>query len=234
MGSSDSAILVVQPTDSIQWVKDNMAISGANKTRYKVNQSGAYYALLFNSKGCSTGTYKKTILIEKPIPAITYPVQYAIINMPQQLQARTFGVSVEWNPPTYLDNSTSLTPVFTGQTDKLYTVAIKTSAGCLTVDTQLVKAFKEVKIYVPTAFTPNNDGLNDFLKPIPAGIKQFSFFRVYNWWEQLVFDLKSDPRGWDGTINGKPQSTQTVVWMTEGIGADNKIYKQKGTCVLIR
>lgn len=234
MGNNDSAVLVVQPVDSIQWYKDNVAINGANKTRYKVNQSGVYHAMLFDKRGCSISTIEKSILIEKPKTSITYPVQYAIINMPQQLQARTFGVNVEWSPPTYLDNSTNITPVFTGQTDKTYTISIKTSGGCLTVDTQMVKVFKEVKIFVPTAFTPNNDGLNDFLKPIPAGIKQFNFFRVYNRWGQLVFDLKSNSRGWDGTINGKPQSTQTVVWMAEGVGPDNKIYKQKGTCVLIR
>jgi gliding motility-associated-like protein len=98
----------------------------------------------------------------------------------------------------------------------------------------LVKVFKEVKIYVPSGFTPNQDGLNDHLKPIPVGIKELKYFRVYNRWGQLVFDMKDDPKGWNGMIKGKPQSTQVVVWMAEGIGINNVVYKQKGTCVLIR
>jgi gliding motility-associated-like protein len=232
--SGDSAVLFVQPTDSIQWFKDNIPVAGANRTRYRVTQSGSYHAMLFNSLGCVANTAVRTILIETPRPGITYPVQFAVENYPQQLQARIFGVSAEWSPPAFLNNITGFAPLFTGSTDKLYTIAIKTAAGCVTVDTQFVKVFKEVKFYVPSGFTPNNDGLNDYLKPIAVGIKDIRYFRIYNRWGQLVYDLKSDARGWNGTIGGKAQSTQAVVWMAEGIGIDNRVYRQKGTCMLIR
>ncbi len=232
--SGDSSILQVQPTDSIQWFKDKIPIAGATKTRFKVTQSGSYSALLFNIKKCSISTYEKIIFIEKPKPGINYPVQNALINYPIQLQARPLGISAEWIPSTYLDNPIGYSPIFNGPADKLYTIAIKTSAGCTTVDTQMVKTFKELRFYVPTGFTPNNDGLNDYLKPISVGIKEFKYFRVYNRWGQLLFDLKSNSRGWDGSFKGKPQSTQAVVWIAEGIGVDNRIYRQKGTCVLVR
>ncbi len=75
---------------------------------------------------------------------------------------------------------------------------------------------------------------NDYLKPLPAGIKEFKYFRIYNRWGQLVFDLKWNERGWDGKIKGMPQTTQTVVWIAEGIGMDNKTYTQKGTAILLR
>ena len=172
--------------------------------------------------------------IEVPKPGITYPIEYAVVNYPHQLKARDFGVGVEWAPPTFLSSTSSLVPTFNGTTDKLYTITIESAAGCVTVDTQLVKVFKEVKFYVPSGFTPNQDGLNDYLKPISVGIKDFKYFRVYNRWGQLVFDLKDDPKGWNGMINGKLQSTQVVVWMAEGIGINDVTYKQKGTCVLIR
>jgi len=232
--SNDSAVLFVQPTHSIQWYRDNNFISGASQVRYKVNQSGSYHALLTDDKGCRANTPARIINIEQPRPGITYPVQFAVVNYPIQLQARNFGISAEWSPVTYLTNATSYTPTYNGPSEIQYTVAIRTEAGCLTVDTQLVKTFKEVKIYVPTAFTPNNDGLNDYLKPIPVGIKELRYFRIYNRWGQLLFDLKSNPRGWDGAIGGKAQSSQAVVWMAEGIGLDNKTYKVKGTTVLIR
>ena len=232
--SGDSAVLFVNPTDSIQWLKDNFPISNQNGIRYRVNQSGNYRAILYNAKGCVALTEEKTVLIESPKPGITYPIEYAVVNYPHQLKARAFGIGVEWNPPTFLSSTSSLVPTFTGTGDQLYTIAIETAAGCLTVDTQFVKVFKEVKFYVPSGFTPNQDGLNDYLKPIPVGIKEFKYFRVYNRWGQLVFDLKDDPRGWNGMIKGKVQSTQVVVWMAEGVGINDVIYKQKGTCVLIR
>lgn len=232
--SNDSAVLYVQPTDSIQWFKDNVPIPGQHSTRYRATQAGTYKAILFNNKGCVALTEEKVVVIEAPRPGIRYPTAFAVTNYPLQLQARTFGINVEWTPSTFLSSSTNVAPKFTGNVDKEYTIEIESAAGCITVDTQLVKVFKEVKFYVPTAFTPNMDGLNDFLKPIPVGIKEFRFFRIYNRWGQLVFDLKSDPRGWDGNLGGKAQSTQTVVWMAEGVGIDDKVYTQKGTCVLIR
>jgi gliding motility-associated-like protein len=232
--SNDSAVFFVNPTTSIQWIRDNSPISGATQIRYRANQSGVYSAILRNEKGCIAETSKKNVLIESPVPGINYPIVYAVTNFPQQLQSRIFGVEVEWSPPTFLNNPTSLVPTFTGTSDRQYTIEITTAAGCVTVDIQLVKVFKEVKFYVPSGFTPNQDGLNDYLKPIPVGVKQFNYFRVYNRWGQLVFDIKDDERGWNGILKGKAQATQVVVWMAEGIGIDNRVYKQNGTCVLIR
>jgi gliding motility-associated-like protein len=234
-GTGDSAVLIVQPTKGIQWFRDNAAISGAAGIKYRVTQSGIYRALLTNDKGCSISTSKKEIIVEEPRKGIRYPDQSAVTDYPLQLQARDFGISTLWNPATYLNDPRIAAPIFNGPLEeKLYTITIKTAGGCTTVDTQLVKVFKEIKFYVPSAFTPDNDGLNDFLKPTAAGITEIRYFRVYNRWGQLVFDLKSNSRGWDGKINGTEQASQVVVWIAEGVGANKSIYKQKGTCVLIR
>ena len=233
-GSGDSSILKVQPTDSVQWFKNNVAISGAHQTSYRVTQSGTYYALLFNSDGCSIATPKQDIFIDKAKQPTRYAVQYAVVNTPLPLQARQIGASVLWNPGTYLDNPTSYTPVFKGSTDQLYTIEIKTNAGCVTVDTQLVIVVPKVEIYVPNAFTPNHDGKNDFLRPILMGLKELYYFKIYNRWGQLIYVMKTDQTGWDGTINGIPQGSQVVVWEAEGLGVDGVIYRRKGTSILVR
>jgi gliding motility-associated-like protein len=233
-GTGDSAVLLVQPTQRIQWFKDNAAINGSAGTKYRVTQSGIYRALLVNDKGCSISTSKKEIIIEDPRRGVRYPDQSAVVDYPLQLKARDFGISTIWNPATYLNDPRIVTPIFNGPLEELYTITIKTAGGCTTVDTQLVKVFKEIKFYVPSAFTPGNDGLNDYLKPIAAGITEIRYFRVYNRWGQLIFDLRSNSRGWDGKINGTPQASQVVVWIAEGVGANKSIYRQKGTCVLVR
>jgi gliding motility-associated-like protein len=232
--SGDSTILYVNPSDEIQWLKDNLPINNQHNVRFRVTQSGTYRALLSNNVGCSALTEEKIVSIEVPRPGIRYPTEYAVVNYPHQLKARDFGIGVEWSPAIFLNSTSSLVPTFNGTADKQYTIQIETAAGCVSVDTQLVKVFKEVKFYVPSGFTPNGDGLNDYLKPIPVGMKEFKVFRVYNRWGQLVFDMKDDPRGWNGMIDGKPQSTQVVVWMAEGVGINDVIYKQKGTATLIR
>ena len=193
-----------------------------------------YHAFLVNNDGCKIATEKRTITIDEPVAGIAYPVQYAVIDLPLNLKARQIGDTVLWSPETWLNTQTSYTPVFDGLSDQLYTIEIKTRSGCVTVDTQLVKTVKEVQVFVPTAFTPNKDGLNDFLRPVLMGIKEVRYFRIFNRWGQLIFETKTDRPGWDGLLKGTPVSSQVVVWMLEGVGVDNKTYLRKGTSVVVR
>ncbi len=237
-GMSDSAVLLVKPTDSIQWEMNGNPVSGATGVRYKVLQSGQYSALLINSDGCRVNTPPQDIAIELPKPGISYPVQYAVMNVPLELEARNFGSTVLWQPGVYLDDANSFDPVFKAplaDIEQQYTISITTPGGCLTIDKQLVKTIKEVKVYVPNAFTPDNNGLNDFFKPTFIGIKELYHFRIYNRNGRLVYHMP-DPndRGWDGTVDGIIQPSGVYVWTMEALGLDKIIHKQSGTLVLIR
>ena len=199
--------------------------------------AGTYsVSLSVNTAQCPEpiSTLTKNVVIDKPKAAINYPVQYAVINYPFGLEARQFGNSVLWSPGTWLDTRTSYTPTYKGSSDQLYTITITTATGCVTVDTQLVKAVPKAEIFVPTAFTPNHDGLNDFLKPVVYGVKEIHYFRVYNRWGQVVYERKAIEPGWDGTVAGVPQGTQVYIWMVEGVGVDNTIITKKGTTTLVR
>ncbi len=233
-GYGDSTILLVQPANRIQWFRNNAAIPGADQPEYKVTKTGSYYAILYDKDGCSIATAKQDVLIEKAKTGIIYPVKYAVVDYPLPLESRQFGTTATWSPATHLNNPVSYTPVFNSSTEQFYNIEIKTSSGCITVDGQLVKVVPFVNIYVPTAFTPNNDGLNDLLKPILLGIKKLHYFRVFNRWGQLVFETKDELNGWNGNLKGLLQATQVLVWVAEGTGIDDKVYKRKGTTTLIR
>lgn len=232
--SGDSSVLHVQPTKSIQWYNDVGTINHATQPIYKVTQTGTYHAFLMNKDGCSIATRNQEIVIDNPVPGRRYPVLYAVIELPLNLLARQFGVAVLWKPGSYLNTRTIYNPVFIGSSDQLYTIEIKTRGGCVTVDTQLVKTVEKVEIYVPSAFTPNNDGLNDLLHPILFGVKELHYFKIFNRLGQQLFETKSAEGGWDGMFKGIPMLSQVVVWIAEGVGVDNKIYSRKGTCVLLR
>lgn len=90
-------------------------------------------------------------------------------------------------------------------------------------------------IEVPTAFTPNNDGLNDYFRPHNALKADQYEFKVYNRWGQLVFKSNNWQEKWDGRINGVLQDTGVYVWMLSYIHRDTKqpVFK-KGTVTLIR
>jgi gliding motility-associated-like protein len=189
---------------------------------------------LVSAEGCLISTEKRPITIDKARPGITYPVEYAVTNLPYRLMSRTFGSSVLWNPAVNLDDATNVSPVFKGSSDQSYSVEIKTNTGCITIDTQMVKVIKGVDIYVPNAFTPNGDGRNEVLRPTLMGVKELQFFKVYNRWGQLLFETKTKWDGWNGTLNGKPQPTGVVVWEVQALGVDGKTYTERGTSVLVR
>ncbi|MEO7768701.1 MAG: T9SS type B sorting domain-containing protein, partial [Ferruginibacter sp.] len=153
---------------------------------------------------------------------------------PLDLKARPIGATAVWNPAIHLNDPTSFTPVFKSSVEKLYTINIKTVTECLTVDTQLVKIIPNIEIYVPSAFTPNHDGKNDFLRPLIKGIKEVRYFRIYNRWGKLLYERQNESPGWDGSFKGVVLQTQTVVWMMECVGVNNVVYKQKGTSILLR
>jgi hypothetical protein len=112
----------------VQWFRDNAVIAGANQPDIRVTRSGIIFAMLFNQDGCSIATPTQKIVIDDPRPGITYPLQYAVLDLPLELEARNFGDSVLWRPPTWLNSQTSYTPIFDGLSDQLYTIELNQSA----------------------------------------------------------------------------------------------------------
>ncbi len=176
----------------------------------------------------------RDVNVESALPGIRYPDKTAIYNFAEQLHARQMGVSVLWTPANDLDNRFSYSPIYKGVTSRLYTIQLKSPVGCITIDTQFVKALKKIEIYVPTAFTPGSNGINDYLRPMLYGFDHVNYFRVYNRWGQLLYQVQGDRPGWDGKLKGIPQPTQTVVWMIEAVDVDGVVHKQQGTTVLLR
>jgi gliding motility-associated-like protein len=198
---------------------------------------GNYFiSLSVNTDQCPTPlhTFTKSVSIDKPRSGLRYPVEIGVINLPLDLHARNFGANVLWKPNVYLNNAQSFNPVFISDKEQEYTIEITTKTGCITVDTQQVKLVKDIAIYVPSAFTPNGDGVNDLLRPVSYGVKQLHYFRIYNRWGELYYETQTTKNGWDGTYKNVKQNNQTVVWVLEAIGADGKVFTKKGTSILIR
>lgn len=125
-------------------------------------------------------------------------------------------------------------PVIFAEKEYTVTLTVKT-IQCSSTFSQKIKVLNSCYIAVPTAFTPNGDGLNDFLYPTNALKAKDLKFKVYNSWGQLVFSTKDWTQQWDGTINGNPQSIGTYVWTLEYTNEDTgKFIFQKGQTTLIR
>jgi gliding motility-associated-like protein len=114
------------------------------------------------------------------------------------------------------------------------TLAVMDTAGCTDTAYHTLKVADNCYIAVPTAFTPNGDGKNDFLYPVNAYKAKDLVFRVYNRNGQMVFETRNWMQKWDGRINGLLQQTGVYVWYLEYTSDSNKRISLKGTTTLIR
>lgn len=117
-----------------------------------------------------------------------------------------------------------------------YFVVVKDFRGCGAKDNTKVKRACNVSVYFPTAFTPNNDGLNDYYAPIGNDIIGFSM-RIYNRWGQEVFTSNNLNETWDGNFNNAPCPTDTYFYTTKYQGYQKKKlleFETKGAFTLLR
>jgi len=117
-----------------------------------------------------------------------------------------------------------------------YTHHYKNKAGCDSIVEVVVLKDSACKqfLYIPTAFTPNDDNKNDIFKPVGQGkLLQYSFV-IYNRWGKKVFSTNDFYNGWDGRVNGHLQTAGTYVWFCKYQLAGEPLQTQKGTVALIR
>lgn len=117
-----------------------------------------------------------------------------------------------------------------------YTIRLIVSdtSNCSDTAYHILKVVDNCYIAVPTAFTPNGDGLNDYLYPLNAYKATNLLFRVYDRSGQILFETRDWTKKWDGTFRGIPQATAVYVWMLEYTDDKGRKVSLKGTSVLIR
>lgn len=168
---------------------------------------------------------------EKPL-VDAGPDRVTLKDYPVTINARAEGDQVQfrWTPVTYLNDTGSLTPTVIPRGDITYTLSAVTAAGCTDKDEVLVKVVE--RIFVPNAFTPNQDGVNDIWH-IPYLDPSFEAeVSVYNRWGQRVYHINNSAVNWDGSFRNEPQPSGVYVYMINF--KKRKFPNMKGTLLLIR
>lgn len=194
----------------------------------------AYIVTVTDVLGCPK-PISDTILVSvvPPVPAFAGNDTIAILNRPFPLKA-TGGVKYVWTPVDGLSNPNIDTPFTTINHDITYTVTVYTEEGCSGTDDIKVRFIAGPDIYVPTGFSPNGDGQNDIFRPLPVGIVQMDFFRVYDRWGKLMYSTTKYLQGWNGYFNGSPAAVGTYVWVVQGKNINDETVQRKGTVTLVR
>lgn len=116
-----------------------------------------------------------------------------------------------------------------------YKVIASSDKDCIYSDTATI-AVKNClnQLYVPTGFTPNNDNLNDLLKPLFSNTPEWFEFKIFNRYGQIVFITSKAGEGWNGMVAGQKQQSSTFVWFCRYKFKNQPEQLHKGSFVLLR
>jgi gliding motility-associated-like protein len=146
-----------------------------------------------------------------------------------------------WGPSAAsLSCTTCALPIATIKREMCYTVEAANLYKCIAKDTLCVKVFCEgSQVFIPNAFTPDGDGINDVLMVRAQGIRSVKSFRIFNRWGQIVFERNNfSPNdvsaGWDGMISGKPAPPDVYVYTCEVVCENDISYTYKGNVSILK
>ena len=215
------------PTSNLQ----NPQVCYGSKGSYSVG------LVVINAYGSATVAAANYIQVADT-PAVFNAGRDTTLNVGQtaNLYANGTGTNYYWYPNT--NNSiacpTCSNTVAQPTVTTKYYIEISNSPVCKRRDSVLVKVdFVCGDFFVPNAFSPNGDGLNDMVNVHGFCIGTYNF-QIFNRWGEKVFETTSKSESWDGTFRGRNMDTGVFVYKAEGVTIDGKAFSIKGNITLIR
>ncbi|MEO6667858.1 MAG: PKD domain-containing protein [Ferruginibacter sp.] len=221
---------------SWQWDFGNGTATSTPPFTRPYSNAGTYtiHLIVRNTIGCTSSPATNTITIHAKPNIDAGPELLVKTGTSKTIRATIDDPSAHhflWTPATFLDNNAILEPLTSPDRSLVYTVtAINSFTHCASTDSVNVKLITD--LYVPSAFTPNGDYLNDRWE-IP-GLQAYpnADVQVYNRYGQLIFHSTGNAATWDGTYKGMQQSPGSYVYIIAT--GDKKIKSLTGTVTLLR
>lgn len=186
-----------------------------------------------DANGC-TGTASVFITVANEIYVeATKSADIECNNHSIQLHA-SGAANYSWTPTNLLNNANVADPYASVyETTTFYVTG--TLGSCVASDSITVYAYNndEGSIFIPNAFSPNGDNLNDCLKVKENAKFQKFYFTIYNRWGQRVFEADNPDMCWDGMLNGHPSEVGVYFYYLQAETNCGKIFK-KGDITLLR
>ena len=226
---------------AFDWILNNIVLSNHTpvyNSDQLQNGDLLFCRIIPGAGACSSAPDSSNIIVAAIIdtPAVHISPADTTIGTCRQVQliARITGTtrSFQWTPSGKLINPLTLTP----QTSVLnetttYKLTVENDNGCQGSATSIVKVFTQ--LYMPSAFTPNDDGLNDQFRIPPSSAITLKEFSIYNRWGTLVFSTRNMQEGWNGAIRGKKQDAGIYVYYIRAMVNDKEIFL-KGNFMLVK
>ena len=229
-------------TDTYQWINTTAGLNNTSvynpiaqpliSTAYTVRGTDKYNCFsdtaLVNVKILSLPTVSIS-----PINDILLgtAVQIISVNSPDVMQWL-------WSPADYLNCNNCPSPVSTALAPINYKLTVTNKDGCkASANIQLKMQCQENKVFIPTAFSPNDDGVNDVFSI--KGISLVKHLVIYNRWGTLVYERSNfiasqASTGWDGKYKNEPMPSGTYAYFAEMECPAGGVFVRKGTVILVR
>jgi gliding motility-associated-like protein len=173
------------------------------------------YVLTVANNGCKVSDSILVTVNENPV-ANAGPDKVIIKGQSATLDGSTGGTDVTylWTPGINIIGASTLSPIVNPATNQIYILNVYSNKGCKTaVDSMLVKVYQQ--LYIPNAFTPNGDGLNDNWDIETLIAYPGAEVKVFNRYGQIIFDNNGKNIWWDGTFKGEPQSAGAYIYIID-------------------
>ena len=208
-------------------------ITNSNTQEFDLTD-GSFTISITDSFGC---TISETFIIhrEESIEVDVIP-PFSTIFLGESVDffASPQNGQLQWTPPDYLSCDTCYTPTSLPGQSIEYLITRTNDIGCLTYDTVYIEV-TEPEVFLPSAFTPDGDGLNDVLNIIKDYTEDIDIFRIYNRWGEVVFETEDIDEGWDGIFKNEPQEMDVYVYFLKlTLIVSGKVIEDKGTITLLR
>lgn len=158
------------------------------------------------------------------------------VNMnPIFVQNESTGYSFVWTPSVGLSCTDCASPVASPVITTVYELTVISPDGCSANANIIVGVDNNLVLFVPNAFTPNNDGINDLLQVFGISVKTVNF-NVFNRWGEKVYGIVTSDlsQGWDGTYLGKPLPPSVFTYYLDATFEDGQTKQLKGSVTLVR
>lgn len=228
-GSATINVIGGLPSYNIEW-------SNGNVTNQILNlRFGDYAVSVTDANGCDTVanfTVVRADTIGLQLPdTVSIDFTDSIELALEYLIQDNDSVSFSWSPTNELTCSDCSNPIAFPYLSGDYIVTMSVD-GCVYKDTVFIKVGPP-SIYMPNAFSPNNDGTNDLFLPITFGSKEF-MFRVFDRWGEKIFESNDIKNGWNGLYDGKQLPPSTYIYFVYIKFLDDSEKYLKGSITLIK
>lgn len=198
--------------------------TGAVSQTIQVSTPGTYTVDVSNA--CYSGTFSITLTQGTLPPLDLGPDGFVCDEAPRKLVAGDDSY-------IYLWSTGETTPEITTGTAGIYSVTKSDINRCESSDQIQLRDSCPPDLYVPTAFTPNNDGKNDSIAPYTNGIRSLEW-RIYDRWGELLFETDELGKAWNGSFDGAACPDGIYIWYLKAYDSNGKMIIQKGNFMLIQ